>query len=69
LFTKRELSNIAKLSVVKSVFVPILTSGHESWSMTERMLSQVQDAEMNFLQRVHGVTQGRTGLDGARDKK
>jgi len=29
--TKRELSNTAKLSVFKSVFVPILTYGHESW--------------------------------------
>jgi len=28
--TKRELSNNAKLSVFKSVFVPILTYGHES---------------------------------------
>ena len=28
--TKRELSNTAKLSVFKSVFVPILTYGHES---------------------------------------
>jgi len=28
--TKRELSNSAKLSILKSVFVPILTYGHES---------------------------------------
>jgi len=28
--TKWELSNTAKLSVFKSVFVPILTCGHES---------------------------------------
>jgi len=44
--TKRELSNTAKLSVFKSVFVPILTYGHESWVMTEKILSQVQAAEM-----------------------
>jgi len=31
-FTKRELSNTAKLSVFKPVFVPILTYGHESWN-------------------------------------
>jgi len=30
LVTKRELSKTAKLSVFKSVFVPILTCGHES---------------------------------------
>jgi len=29
--TKTKLSNIAKLSAFKSVCVPILTCGHESW--------------------------------------
>jgi len=53
--TKRELSNTAELSVFKSVFVPILTYGHESWVMIERILSQVQAAEMGILRRVHGV--------------
>jgi len=33
--TKQELSKTAKLSVFKSVFVPILTFGHESWVVTE----------------------------------
>jgi len=32
--TKRELSNTTKLSVFKSVFVPILTYGHQPWVMT-----------------------------------
>jgi len=44
--TKLEPSNIAKLSVFKSVFFAILTCGHKSWVMTERILSQVQAAEM-----------------------
>jgi len=39
--TKRKLSNTGKLSVFKSVFVPILTYGRESWVMTERTLTQV----------------------------
>ena len=39
---KRELPKKAKLSIFKAVFVPILTYGHESWVMTERMRSQVQ---------------------------
>jgi len=43
--TKLELPNTAKLSVFKLVFVPILTYGHESRIMTERMLSQVQVAK------------------------
>ena len=46
------------LSVFKSVFVPILTCGHESWVMAERILSQVQAEEMGNLQRVDGVTLG-----------
>jgi len=32
--TKRELSNTARLSVFKTVFVLILTYGRESWAMT-----------------------------------
>jgi len=58
--TKRELSNTATLSVFKSIFVPILTYGHESWLVTERILTQVQAPKMGFLRRVHGVTKGRT---------
>ena len=48
---KRELSKKAKLSIFKAVFVPILTYGHESCVMTERMRSQVQASEMRFLRR------------------
>jgi len=55
--TKRKVSNTAKLSVFKSVFVPILTYDPDSWAMTERILSQGQAADMGFLRRVHaGVT-------------
>jgi len=54
--TKRELSNTAKSSVFKSVFVPIFTYGHESSVTTERILSQVQAAEMEFLQIIYGLT-------------
>ena len=46
----------AKLSIFKTVFVPILTYGHESWVMTKRVRSQVQASEMRFLQRIEGVT-------------
>ena len=47
--TKRELSRKAKLSIYRSIFVPILTYGHEGWVMTERTRSRVQAAEMSFL--------------------
>ena len=54
--TKRELSRKAKLSIYRSIFVPILTYGHEGWVMTERTRSRVQAAEMSFLRRVAGVS-------------
>ena len=54
--TKRELSQKAKLSIYRSVFVPTLTYGHEGWVMTERTRSRVQAAEMGFLRRVAGVS-------------
>ena len=38
---KLELSKKAKVSIFKTVFIPILTYGHESWVMTERVRSQV----------------------------
>ena len=40
----------------KIVFVPILTYGHESWVMTERVRSLVQASEMRSLRRIEGVT-------------
>jgi len=46
--TKRELSNTAKLSVFRSVCVPIPTYGNESWLMTESILSQLQAAKWDF---------------------
>ena len=53
---KRELSKKAKLSVFRSIFVPILTYGHESWIMTDRIRSQVQASEMRFLRRIERLT-------------
>jgi len=50
--TKRELSNNAKLSGFKPVFVPILICGHESSVMTERILSKVQGAVMGFCEEL-----------------
>ena len=39
-------------------FVPILTYGHESGVMTNRIVTQVQAPKTGFLWRVHGVTKG-----------
>ena len=52
IFMKQELSKKAKLSIFKRVFVLILTFGHESWVMTERVRSQLQASDITFLQRV-----------------
>ena len=54
--TKRELSQKAKLSVFRAIFVPTLTYGHEVWVMTERTRSRIQAAEMSFLRRVAGIS-------------
>ena len=53
---KRELSTKAKLCIFRSVYVPILTYGHECWIMNEKVRSRVQAAEMRFLRRISGLT-------------
>ena len=57
--TKRELSRKAKLSIYRSIFVPILTYGHEGWEMAERTRSRVQAAERQ-LNNACTHTQART---------
>ncbi|CAM1302215.1 Uncharacterised protein r2_g1203 [Pycnogonum litorale] len=54
LLLRRELGVKAELAVFKSVFVPILTYGHEPWVMTERTRSRA--TEMAFLRRISGLT-------------
>ena len=53
---KRELSQKAKLSVYRSIFVPALTCGHELWVVTEKMRLRIQATEMSFLRRVAGLS-------------
>ncbi|KAF7652090.1 hypothetical protein LDENG_00101950 [Lucifuga dentata] len=53
---KRELSQKVRLSICQSIYVPILTYGHELWVVTERTRLQIQVAEMRFLRRVSGLT-------------
>ena len=40
----------------RNSFVPILTYGHESWVMTQRVRPQVQVFIMRFLRRIEEVT-------------
>ncbi|TWW77324.1 hypothetical protein D4764_12G0007140 [Takifugu flavidus] len=51
----KELSRKMKLSIYRSIYVPILTYSHQRWVMTERTRSRIQAAEMSFLRRVAGL--------------
>nr|XP_054604946.1 uncharacterized protein LOC129166520 [Nothobranchius furzeri] len=53
---KREPSQKARLSIYLSIYVPILTYGHELRVMTERTRLRIQAAEMSFLCRVAGLS-------------
>ena len=53
---KRELSRRTKLSVLKSIFVPILTYGHQPSITAERVRSQVQVSEVICFRKIKGVT-------------
>ena len=52
---QRKLLKKVKLSILRTVFVPIFTHGHESCVITERVRSQVQASKMKSLQRIAGV--------------
>ena len=49
---KQDLCRKAKLSVFRSIFVPIITNGHECWIMTKIVRSRVQAAKMYFLHNI-----------------
>ena len=53
---KKELSQKAKLSIYRSIYVPTLTYRHELWVVTERTKSRIQEAEIGFLCRVSGLS-------------
>ena len=44
------------LSISKTVFVLILSHGHDSWMITKSMRLLVQASEMRFLRRIKRVT-------------
>ena len=53
---KRELSQKAKLSIYRSIYVPTLTHGHKLWVVIKRTRSRIQVAKMGFLHRVAGLS-------------
>ena len=55
---KREMSQKAKLSIYRSIFVSTLNYGDELWVVTKRPRLRVQATEMSFLPRVHCGEEG-----------
>ena len=53
---KRELSQKAKLSIYRPIYVPTLTYGHELWVVIKKVRSRTQVAEISFLRRVAGLS-------------
>lgn len=52
----KEISRKTKMKVYKSIYLPTLLSGCETWVLTEKLQKRLQVAEMKFLRRVANVT-------------
>lgn len=55
IITKKELSIKAKIAIYKTIYVPNLIYGHESWILTDRVRSRIQAAEMRYLRKILGI--------------
>ena len=56
LLKDRNIPKKVKIVIYTSILRPILTYGHESWTLTSRTRSQIQAAEMKVLRLIKGVT-------------
>ena len=56
LMKDRYIPRKVKIIIYLSILRPILTYGHESWTLTSKTRSQVQAAEMKALRLIKGVT-------------
>ena len=45
-----------KITIYKTILRPVLTYGSETWTLTERLKSKIQAAEMRVLRIIKGVT-------------
>nr|CAH7716818.1 unnamed protein product [Callosobruchus chinensis] len=55
-FGKKEVSIGTKLKVYKTIVIPVLLWGSESWVLTKSMKQKLQVMEMKFLRKIKGVT-------------
>ena len=53
---RRELSQKAKLSIYRSIYVPALNYCHGLWVVTKRMRSQIQVAKMSCCLSMAGLS-------------
>lgn len=62
---RKEITQLRKTVLFKSIWRLILTFGCVSWVLTERKKTMIQAILMEYLRRVRGVTK----MDKLRDKK
>lgn len=53
---KKEISSKTKLTIYKTVYLPTLLYGSETWVMTEKLHKKIQVLEMKYLRKVAKVT-------------
>ena len=53
---KKEIPEVTKVQVIKTVVKPILTYASESWTTTDRQKSKLRATEMRFLRKIKSKT-------------
>ena len=55
LLGKKEVTKNNKIQIYKTIFLPILTFGAETWIMLEKHESKVTASEMKFLRKIYYI--------------